>query len=266
MESAPTTSNNDRGPSKRNHNKQSSALAIGKKIDLVSLTDLFKQAQVRGLTSGKRNPSDWSKEAGAEFIDFVAENLHTRKSGIYKSSKARADRGGGTFAHKQIALAYAKYLSPELHMEVNDVFMKVQTASPEIADSIVDRMSQEELNRHIARAAGIATRKEFAGKLAARGVTGQGFSDCTNALYVPLFKGTAKELRAARKLPAKANVLASMQTRDLVTIAFTELVAGDRIAAENVFGNNACVYVCNKAAQAVANQLTVAGRRYKGNP
>lgn len=66
-------------------------------------------------------PGDWARESGADFIDFVAENLHTRKTGIYKSSKARADRGGGTFAHWQIALAYAKYLSPELHMQVNEV-------------------------------------------------------------------------------------------------------------------------------------------------
>lgn len=261
MKKASITNSNESATGKLGYINQPGVLAIGHKDDLVSLTDIYKQAQLRGLASGKRNPSDWSKEAGADFIDFVAVNLHTRKSGIYKSSKARADRGGGTFAHKQIALAYAKYLSPALHMEVNDVFMKFQAASPEIADKIVDRMSQGDLKRHIARSAGVATRKEFTGKLAAFGVTGQGFSDCTNALYVPLFKGTAKELREARKLPVKANVRESMPTRDLVTIAFTELLAGDRIKAENAFGNNACIYECNKAAQAVANQLTATSRR-----
>lgn len=55
-------------------------------MDLIAktlgLTDIFKQAQARGLVAGKRNPSDWSKEAGADFIEFVAANLHTRKSGI----------------------------------------------------------------------------------------------------------------------------------------------------------------------------------------
>jgi len=234
-----------------------SALALSSKDDLVSLTDIYKQAQDRGLVTGKRNPSDWSKESGADFIEFVATNLNTRKTGIYKTTRGK---GGGTFAHKQIALAYAKYLSPALHMEVNDVFLKVQAASPEIADSIVDRMSDDDLKRHIARASGVATRKEFTGKLAKHGVSGQGFSDCTNALYVPLFKGTAKELRESRNLPAKANVRDSMATRELVTIAFAEMLATDRIESEKSFGNHACTYECNRAAQSVANQITSAAR------
>lgn len=275
MANAPTTNSIESAPGKSKLINQFNVLAIGNKDDLVSLTDIYKQAQARGLADGKLAPAQWSRKPaekasgskagslvsggpGREFIDVVAATLNVSASHIYKSTRGI---GGGTFAHKQIALAYAKYLSPALHMEVNDIFLKVQAASPEIADSIVDRMSDEELKRHIARASGVATRKEFASKLAARGVTGQGFRDCTNALYVPLLKGTAKELREVRKLPAKANLRASMPTRELVTIAFTELVAGDRIKAENVFGNNACVYVCNQAAQAVANQLDSASRR-----
>jgi hypothetical protein len=275
MTNAPTEKINESALDRPNHITQPIALAIGKKNDLVSLTDIYKQAQARGLADGKMTPAQWSRKPtektsgpkagsivsggpGHEFIAVVAATLNVCFSHIYKSTRGI---GGGTFAHKQIALAYAKYLSPALHMEVNSVFLAVQAASPEIADSIVDRMSDDDLERHIARSAGVATRKKFAGKLAARGVAGQGFSDCTNAMYVPLFGGSAKELREIRKLPAKANVRESMPARDLIAIAFTELLAGDRIKAENAFGNNACVHVCNQAAQAVANQLASASRR-----
>jgi hypothetical protein len=242
------------------------------KDDLVSLTDIFKQAQVRGLVNGKMEPKKWgqapyAKKSGStgvmsisggpgrDFIDFVAVNSNVNAAGIWKTTRGN---GGGTFAHKQIALAYAKYLSPALHMEVNDVFMKVQAASPEIADSIVDRMSQEDLKRHIARSAGVATRKDFTGKLQSHGVTGQGFGDCTNAMYVPLFNGTAKELRRSRNLSEKSNVRDSMSARELVTIAFAELLAIDKVEAQKSFGNHACVFECNKAAQSVASQLTLA--------
>jgi hypothetical protein len=34
---------------------------------------------------------------------------------------AKRGKGGGTFAHWQIGLAYAKYLSPEFHMWCNEV-------------------------------------------------------------------------------------------------------------------------------------------------
>lgn len=61
-----------------------------KDAGLVSLTDIYAAAEHDSLSDGKRKPGDWAREAGADFIDFVAENLHTRKTGIYKSSKARA--------------------------------------------------------------------------------------------------------------------------------------------------------------------------------
>jgi hypothetical protein len=49
----------------------------------------------------------------------VAQKLHVRVTDIYKSSRARADRGGGTWVHWQIAAAYATYLDEELHIQFN---------------------------------------------------------------------------------------------------------------------------------------------------
>jgi len=59
---------------------------------LVSLTDLYKSAKAQGVDGGRRDPSDWAREAGEQSIDFVASTLNTRKTGIYKSTRGK---GGG---------------------------------------------------------------------------------------------------------------------------------------------------------------------------
>ena len=75
--------------------------------NLVCITDIYKIAVERGLDGGKRNPSDWSLEAGSSFIDFVAKSLNVVVSRIFKTKRGK---GGGTYASKDIALAYALYL------------------------------------------------------------------------------------------------------------------------------------------------------------
>jgi len=42
-----------------------------------------------------------------------SEILHTRKSVYVKTSKARADRGGGTWLHPKLAVAFARWLDPK---------------------------------------------------------------------------------------------------------------------------------------------------------
>lgn len=103
---------------------------------LVSLTDLFKAAQAAGWANGKQSPYEWSRRDGENFIAFVAENLNTAQCRIYKATKGK---GGGTFAHWQIALAYAKYLSPELHMQVNEVYARFKTGDVTLAAEIADK-------------------------------------------------------------------------------------------------------------------------------
>lgn len=70
--------------------------------NLVCITDIYKIAVERGLDGGKRNPSDWSLEAGSSFIEASIS-----KGGKYETKRGK---GGGTYASKDIALAYALYL------------------------------------------------------------------------------------------------------------------------------------------------------------
>lgn len=73
--------------------------------------------RARGGRKG-RAPSDWSDLASTkEFVSAVEATFNAGISGII----AKKGRNGGTYAHWQIGLAYAKYLSPEFHMWCNSV-------------------------------------------------------------------------------------------------------------------------------------------------
>lgn len=81
--------------------------------EMLSLTDMWKAA---GEPENK-NPAQWTRSAGAaEFIDHVALIVGNSHNNLIDARKR-----AGTWAHWQIGLAYAKYLSPEFHMWCNEV-------------------------------------------------------------------------------------------------------------------------------------------------
>lgn len=81
---------------------------------MLSLTDMWK---AQGADDSRR-PYEWSRKEGGAFIDAVSLSLNTPVERIYHATKGK---GGATYAHWQIGLAYAEYLSPEFHMWCNEV-------------------------------------------------------------------------------------------------------------------------------------------------
>lgn len=84
--------------------------------EFLNLTDMWRAA---GSDPSKR-PNDWIRYAGREFIEFVEET----KGGVAPHEGIRVVRTGpdvATWAHWQIAFAYAKYLSPAFHAWCNEV-------------------------------------------------------------------------------------------------------------------------------------------------
>ncbi|WP_322997493.1 phage antirepressor KilAC domain-containing protein [Castellaniella sp.] len=93
-------------------------IAVRDNGEMLSLTDMWRAA---GSPSG-RAPNDWRMlTSTAEFCDFVAASGNAGKSGNELFQVVRGGKEPGTWAHWQIALAYAKYLSPEFHMQCNVV-------------------------------------------------------------------------------------------------------------------------------------------------
>ena len=238
---------------------------------LICLTDLFKVATEKGLAEGKQNPYEWSRpqrsvksgstgkiddvvSGGRQFIDFVAKNLNTAATHIYKTTRGKH---GGTYAHWQIALAYAKYLSHELHMRVNETYMRAQSGDVTLAAEIAEKQQDPKKTAWLAqRVKSIHARNVLTDVLSRHGVkTGVEIAQCTNTVYRHLFHKTAKEMRIARKLPEKANVRESMSRLELAATEFAELLASERIEREQANGLKQCDSHCGHAARIVANAV-----------
>lgn len=170
---------------------------------------------------------------------------------IYQTKRGRY--GGGTWAHWQIGLAYAQYLNPELHRQVNEIYARYKTGDPSLAAEIIDNQTDAKSAEWLAsRAIGKVTRLEFTGCLRDHNVRGNGYARCTNAIYEPVLGGTAKELKAQKGLPTKANLRDNIETDDLVAVMFSEVVAKRRITTKDAQGNNECIKECRQAGTAVA--------------
>ncbi len=87
---------------------------IQQRHEMLSLTDMWK------ASGGQENrePFNWARFEGKAFIEAVSIAHNLSETQVMT---AKPGKGGGTFAHWQIALAYAKYLSPEFHMWCNTV-------------------------------------------------------------------------------------------------------------------------------------------------
>lgn len=216
---------------------------------LVSLNDIYAAAEVAGHAEGKRDPRRWKLQDGAQFIEVVAVALNVPLRDIYQATKGR---GGSTFAHWQIALAYAKYLSPQLHMQVNEIYARVKSGDVTLADEIADKATPEQQDWLAKRVAGKAARGQFTATLQAHGVAGKGFADCTNAIYRPILGGKKSEICARRGLPRTTNMRDVMDLEQLTRTALAEIVARKNIERFNVRGNDPCAVECGRAAERVA--------------
>lgn len=212
----------------------------------------------------KKGPGVWKNQKGNKA--FIAHILNTHKKGGLPVIASKPGRfGSGTVAHPQIALAYAKFLSHELHALVNATFFEraAEERNPEkIADRYVATLRRRGLSdQHIAaRLESKGSRVRFTGTLAAHGVAGEGYRDCTNAVYYQLFGGPAAVVRKKVGAGPKENPREHMSILQLRSVEMVELLATDAIEGENVRGNAACVAECTRAASGV-RQLLLSHRR-----
>ena len=107
---------------------------INVKNDLVCLTDFWKAV---GRPKNKSAPQWLCLPQTINFIIKLQSKMGDSQALIEKCDKL------GTFGHRQIALAYAKYLSTDLEMHMNEVYMRYQAGDVTLADQIADKASPE---------------------------------------------------------------------------------------------------------------------------
>lgn len=96
--------------------------------EMLSLTDMWK---AQGGDPA-RQPANWLASQEAKRFMSVLEEIHNPGiSGVI----AKKGKNGGTYAHWQIGLAYAKYLSPEFHMWCNTVVRERMEHKPAVSST-----------------------------------------------------------------------------------------------------------------------------------
>ena len=240
--------------------------------NLVCITDIYKIAVERGMDNGKRAPNQYFRKTnvrksgtsgnisdfageGWDFVEHVAKSLNVHSVQVYKTTRGK---GSSSFAHWQIALAYAKYLSHELHMRVNETYMRALSGDVTLAAEIAEKQKDPKKTEWLAqRLKSIHARNVLTDTLSRHGVkAGVEIATCTNTVYRQLFHKDAKELRAARKLPKSANLRDNMSRLELAATEFAELLASERIETRKASGFSDCNKHCGQAARIVANAVS----------
>lgn len=106
-----------------------------------------------------------------------------------------------------------------------------------------------------ARFEGKVVRNEFTAVLAEHGVVRDGYRNCTNAIYAPLFGGTTAVVREKKGLDKSDNIRDNLSPVELEAVKFSEMLTKEKIKAENLKGNAQCEMACTRSARAVANAM-----------
>jgi hypothetical protein len=198
--------------------------------ELVNLTSLWKAAG--GVERNK--PVKWLTNEGAkDFISSLAKEFKSQESDLLKITKGRY---GGTFGHWQIALAYAKYLSPEFHIAANKIikrYIEEEIDPSKAIDRAVNRyrrmgMTEAQIE---ARLKGTVTRNGLTTTVA-RVLDDPGqrdYSRFTNQMYSLLFGKDAKQLSKERGVKIARD---GMTETELRVVDACEALLKDRLAAE----------------------------------
>lgn len=213
--------------------------------DELNLNNLWESA---GKPKNK-DPRRWVQtESSQSFIASVARKLNVAKSDILKSKRGK---GGGTLAHWQVAIAYAKYLDDDLHIFCNDVFKRYLQGDASLAEEIIDRNNNpEDLKRIELRAKARRTNKQLNSAIAAHG--GDCYRVVANINNVAVTGKTAREIRAIRKVKHTRDGLDSLE---LTMLAAAEELEASGYEARGVSGNDAIVNIVKEVGDDISRLM-----------
>ena len=222
--------------------------------DMISMTDLWKEA---GSPKNK-DPKFWLRQdSSVQLTETVSGILKVTQDHLIKIKRGK---GGGTWAHKQIALAYAKYLDAKLHVMVNQIFFEriEEEKNPEL---IIDRgiKTYQKLGKSLPwiekRVNGKLVRNEFTSTLAKHGVEREGFRNCTNNIYDPLWGGGSNVVREKKGLTKDQSIRDNLSLIELTAVSLAELLAAEKITENNIRGNAGCELASKHASSSVKMAL-----------
>jgi len=217
---------------------------------LICLTDIYQAGQY----GTHQTPNDWWRiQATQSLAKALLAKLpaNTRQSNPPQMCEiywGRRGVGGAVYAHPILACAYAGYLSPELEIEVREVWLRYRAGDPTLADDVLERASPEANLWVASRAEARAIRNGYTTTLRDHEVNGRGYQYCTDEAYLKLFDAPAWKLRQQRGLPTGTNLRDKFDIVELSAIKLTEAMATQRITVEDSRGNTECKEATGRTA------------------
>lgn len=212
------------------------------------MVNLNRIYEISGASPGKE-PKEWNK---LDSTKKVIESINGGKSPVLKT---RRGVNGGTWAHWQLALSYAQYLSPDLHLAVNQVFKErlEEAIDPELGIARSRERAKAEWKNQghddewiAKRELHIDTRKAYTGALIEHDVKpGYEIGQCTNKIYKGIFNKDKSEIEQDIRLkkpslPRKVNIRDHAKLSSLAAIGLAEALASEEIAEFDVRGVKEC--------------------------
>lgn len=227
---------------------------------LVSLTDLWRAS---GADENKK-PAEWIRnKPSKEFVSALAANL---KVGIPTLTKVRRGKHfAGTWAHWQIAMAYAKYLSPEFHQHVNEGFRQWQEEykDPSLKiDRAIDRWKEigKEDQWIKVRFDGQLQRKSLMATMADHNCRQMGaenpYKIVSTTGNLSVIGKTAKEFKEEKGLTKSATTRDHLESHQLAALNFFEAMTEKRIKDTAADGNSQCIECASEVGKVVKQAMS----------
>lgn len=135
-------------------------VVIRDRNEMLSLTDMW---HAQGADPSQQ-PANWLASQEAKRFMGVLEEIHNPGiSGVM----AKKGKNGGTYAHWQIGLAYAKYLSPEFHMWCNTVVRERMEGQKTALPLVLDEAAKGIIGSIVKNCTGVVIREQLAAALPA---------------------------------------------------------------------------------------------------
>lgn len=215
-------------------------LVYAPNIDMYSMTEAWKH---EGSDPNKK-PILWLRQQWTQnYIKTLQENglQNSDLKSLFASMGCK-----GTYANWMVFLAYAQYLSPKLHVIVNEYFTRIYSGDVTLIEEIYNQANEAGKRFIEIRMKGKITRREFTDTLKEHGVTGDGYRQCTNAIYEGTLQKNAVQLRQEYHLTPRTNIREHLSSLQLSAVDISESQSCEKIKKYNDTGNVPCA---NRALQ-----------------
>lgn len=239
---------------------KSISIEVGEQSFLISIAEgemvNLNQLHVASGKNENQSPRFWLRnKLTTQLIEKLKESLNVSENHIIKTNRGK---GGGTYAHWQIALAYAKYLSPEIHLQVNQVFKErlEELIDPELGlkrskQRAIDSWKRQGRNTTWIneRIDGINKRNYFTDILQSHGTKGIEFAEISDIENKAILGCTAKQYKEKKGLAKTGRVRDNISTTDLAAFSLLESVASEKIDNENACTGKECAGVVTRVSE-----------------